>query len=517
MVNGYKQQDLFSSLSKNGVNLGFEEKLWQAADKLRGNIDAASYKHIVLGLIFLKYIFDSFSERYQSLQNSHLDPEKKDLYASEGAFWIPPFARWSYIEENSKSQYLGKILDDALSAIEQENPSLKGILGQTYSQSHLDKRRLSELVELMGTIQVGDESSRSQDVLGRVYEYFLGEFAGTEGKGGEYYTPRSIVQLLVEMVEPYEGTVYDPCCGSGGMFVQSRQFVEAHGGNPEKVSVYGQELNTATWRLCKMNLTIRGITCDLGDHAEDTLHNDLHPALKANYILSNPPFNISDWGQTVLLHDKRWKYGIPPKNNANWAWVQHIISHLAPDGIAGFVLANGTLSAANAQETHIRQALIEADLVDCIVALPSNLFYTTQIAASIWIIAQNKTTSTFRHRNGETLFINAVTFGSMSDRTHKALLPEEIAFIANIYHTWRSKNTTYQDIPGFCKSAHSREMSLHRWTFVPGRYVGFDRSQRPKLDINQIRDEIELIEERLVEAHAASETLLTTLRGIVNG
>ncbi len=374
----------------NGANLGFEEKLWQAADKLRSHMDAGEYKHVVLGLIFLKYISDAFEEHHHQLELWTADPssdysvkepgerytvmEDRDEYLAENIFWVPKEARWPYLQANAKQSTIGKLIDDAMVAIEKENAALKGVLPKDYARPSLDKQRLGELIDLIGTIGLGDKESRSKDILGRVYEYFLSKFASAESKGGgEFYTPQSVVRLLVEMIEPYRGRVYDPCCGSGGMFVQSEKFVEAHGGHVGDLSIYGQESNATTWRLAKMNLAIRKIDANLGFHQADTFHNDLHNDLKADYILANPPFNMSDWGGERLRDDVRWKYGKPTVGNANFAWVQHIIYHLAPNGVAGFVLANGSMSSNTSGEGEIRKAIIEADLVDCMIALPGQL------------------------------------------------------------------------------------------------------------------------------------------------
>jgi type I restriction enzyme M protein len=468
----------------NGASLGFEEKLWQAADKLRGHMDAAEYKHVVLGLVFLKYISDAFEEHRQKLlATPGADPEDRDEYTADNVFWVPKEARWQGeggLQAKAKQPSIGKLVDDAMVAIEKENPSLKGVLPKDYARPTLDKTRLGELIDLVSTIGLGDEESRGKDVLGRVYEYFLGKFANAEGKlGGEFYTPRSVVKLLVEMIEPFKGRVYDPCCGSGGMFVQSERFVEAHGGKLTDLSIYGQESNPTTWRLCIMNLAIRGIECNLGPHHADTFHNDLNKDLKADFILANPPFNVSDWGGDRLREDVRWKYGTPPVGNANFAWVQQIIHHLAPSGVAGFVLANGSMSSSQSGEGDIRKAIIEADLVDCMIALPGQLFYTTQIPACLWFLARSKANTKFRHRKGETLFIDARKFGFMADRTHRDLSDEEIARIARSYHAWRGEKGAgkYEDVPGFCKSAMLTEIASHGYVLTPGRYVGAEEQE----------------------------------------
>ncbi len=465
----------------NGANLGFEEKLWLAADKMRNNMDPAEYKHTVLGLIFLKYISDAFEERRQALLKEEFsDSEDRDEYISENIFWVPKMARWDFIKDNARQPTIGQILDDAMELIEKENKSLKGVLPKTYARPDLDKTRLGELVDLFSSVMVGDTESRAKDMLGRVYEYFLSKFASQEGKGGgEFYTPRSIVKVLVEMMEPYKGRVYDPCCGSGGMFVQSERFVEEHQGRRDDISIYGQESNPTTWRLCKMNLAIRGIDGNIGPHHADTFHNDLHKTLKADYLLANPPFNVSDWGGERLQDDVRWKFGIPPAGNANYAWIQHFIHHLAPNGIAGFVLANGSLSTSTSSEGEIRKNIIEADLVDCIIAMPGQLFYSTGIPVSLWFVNRNKANPKFRSRAGETLFIDARKMGVMVDRVHRELTDEEIEKIAHTYHAWRGEEEagTYDDIAGFCKSASLDEIREHEYILTPGRYVGIEEQE----------------------------------------
>src|SRR5208337_3047036 len=397
-----------STKSSNGANLGFEQKLWAAADKLRGHMDASEYKHVVLGLIFLKYISDAFEERHAELQKEpHADPEDRDEYTAENVFWVPKAARWVKLQASAKQTTIGKLLDDAMLAIEKENPSLKGVLSKDYARPALDKQRLGELIDLIGTIGLGDRENRSKDILGRVYEYFLGQFAAAEGKkGGQFYTARCVVKLLVEMIEPYKGRVFDPCCGSGGMFVSSEKFVEAHGGRRTDLSIFGQESNQTTWRLCKMNLAIRGIEANIAWNSEGSFHKDAFKDLKADFVLANPPFNDSDWGGDRLREDGRWKYGVPPVGNANFAWVQHFISHLAPNGIAGFVLANGSMSSNQSGEGEIRKGMIEEDLVDCMIALPGQLFYTTPIPVFLWFVTRNKANGKFRDRRGQMLFID---------------------------------------------------------------------------------------------------------------
>ncbi|MFY0530069.1 N-6 DNA methylase [Archangium gephyra] len=468
---------------KNGGDLGFEATLWQAADKLRNNMDAAEYKHVVLGLIFLKYISDAFEERRAQLLaevDQGADPEHPDEYRAENIFWVPREARWDHIQGQAKQPSIGKLIDDAMVAIERDNPSLKGVLPKEYARPGLDKQRLGELIDLIGTIGLGDRENRSKDILGRVYEYFLSEFASAEGKkGGQFYTPRSVVKLLVEMLAPYRGRVYDPCCGSGGMFIQSEKFVEAHGGKLGDISIFGQESNPTTWKLAKMNLAIRGIDANLGTENADSFHRDHHKDLKADYILANPPFNDSDWGGDRLREDVRWKYGVPPSGNANFAWVQHFIHHLAPTGTAGFVLANGSMSSDQGGEGEIRRAMVEADLVDCMVALPGQLFYSTQIPVCLWFLTRNKKNNQHRDRRGETLFIDARKLGRMLDRTQRELTDEDLQRVASTYHAWRGDKAanSYRDIPGFCKAALMDEIATHGFVLTPGRYVGAEMSE----------------------------------------
>ncbi len=488
----------------NGANLGFERELWQAADAMRSNMDAAEYKHVVLGLIFLKYISDAFEEQRARLEAERAlgaDPEDPDEYRAVNSFWVPQEARWAVLQANAKQPTIGKVVDDAMLAIERDNPTLKGVLPKDYAHPRLDKARLGQLIDLVGNIGLGDKANRSKDILGRVYEYFLAQFASAEGKkGGQFYTPRSVVALLVQMLAPYKGRVYDPACGSGGMFVQSEKFVEAHGGKIGDISIYGQESNHTTWRLAKMNLAIRGIDSNLGQEHADSFHHDLHPDLKADYVLANPPFNDSDWRGDLLKEDKRWQYGAPPAANANYAWVQHFIYHLAPAGMAGFVLANGSMSSNQSGEGEIRKNIVEADLVDCMVALPGQLFYSTQIPVCLWFLTRDKHGGSGRNgqreRSGETLFIDARKLGTLVDRVHRELSDAEIQRIADAYHSWRGdKDCTavYADAPGFCKAASLDDIRQHGHILTPGRYVG----------AAEVEDDGEPFEEKMARLTAA--------------
>ena len=434
--------------TNDGVTVGYEAQLWHMADALRGSMDAAEYKHVVLGLIFLKYISDAFEAQHAQLETEQAqgaDPEDPDEYRALNIFWVPPEARWTHLKAAARQPTIGQLVDDAMTGIERDNAALKGVLPKDYARPALDKERLGQIIDLISNIQIGDAASRAKDVLGRVYEYFLSQFASAEGKkGGEFYTPRCVVKLLVAMLEPYRGRVYDPCCGSSGMFVQSVEFIRAHAngnGNGGKaradISIYGQESNYTTWRLARMNLALRGIDGQIA-HG-DTFHNDRHPDLRADFILANPPFNVSDWRGELLRDDKRWQYGTPPAGNANFAWVQHIVHHLAPAGVAGFVLANGSMSSNQSGEGEIRKQMVEADLVDCMVALPGQLFYSTQIPACLWFLARDKQHGTFRDRRGHVLFLDARKLGRMVDRTHRELTDEDIARIANAYHAWRGE------------------------------------------------------------------------------
>lgn len=463
-------------MATKSKELNIEDKLWKTADALRGSMDASEYRNVVLGLIFLKYVSDSFEMRHEELLKTDYpeDAEDPDMYLSENIFWVPQEARWLLIQKSAKTPQVGEIIDGAMDAIEKNNDSLRGVLSKNYSSPDLDKTRLGEVVDLISDITLVNKHEKHSDVLGRVYEYFLNQFASSEGKkGGEFYTPQSIVKTLVEMIEPYKGRIYDPCCGSGGMFVQSDKFVQEHQGKIGDLSVYGEESNPTTWKLAKMNLAIRGIDNNLGPHQGDTFANDLHKGERFDYILANPPFNVKQWGGEKLQEDARWKYGVPPEGNANYAWIEHIISKLAPDGKAGFVLANGALSTSKNEELAIRKAILEDDKIDAIVALPSQMFYSTGIPVSLWFIDMNKESSDERSRKGETLFIDARNLGEMVDRKHRAFSSEDIRKISDTYHAYRGTNDQeYQDVAGFCKAASLDEIAKNDYVLTPGRYVG---------------------------------------------
>ncbi|HFI0680147.1 TPA: type I restriction-modification system subunit M [Streptococcus suis] len=502
-------------MTENTGNIGFEETLWKAADKLRGSMDASEYKHVVLGLIFLKYISDKFETKFDALIEEGAGfEEDRDEYEAENIFWVPKEARWSFIKDNAKDPKIGQYIDDAMILIEKENTSLKGVLDKRYARPEIDKRRLGELIDLISTIKLHQNGEK--DLLGRVYEYFLGQFASVEGKGGgEFYTPTSVVKTLVDMIEPYQGRVYDPCCGSGGMFVQSEKFVEDHQGRVENLSIYGQEMNSTTWKLCKMNLAIRGLDANLGPHHDDTFHHDLHKTLKADYILANPPFNISDWGGNQLTDDVRWKFGIPPAGNANYAWLQHMVYHLAPNGSAGIVLANGSLSTNTSNEGEIRKNLLEGDMVDAIVALPDKLFYSTGIPVSLWILNRNKKDNPkYRSREHEVLFIDARQLGEMIDRRHRELTEEDISKISETYHEWRNIDGEYEDIKGFCKSASIEDIREHEYVLTPGRYVGIEDIEDDGIPFDE---KMESMTAELAELFAKSRKLEDEIRKNLGG
>lgn len=472
-----------------------EQRLWEAADALRGNQEPSEYKHVVLGLVFLKYISDRFEERRAAILKSLSDPdsddyipnadrrarylESRDEYTSHNVFWVPADARWETIQARAKQSRIGQDIDQAMDQIEKENPVIRGVLPRNYGREGLDKGRLGQLVDLIGSIGFTQSDDHgSDDVLGRVYEYFLGQFAGKEtGKdAGAFYTPRSVVRTLVEMLEPYKGRVYDPACGSGGMFVQSAEFVKAHGGKRNDISVYGQEFTDTTWKLAKMNLALRGIEADLGKQSADSFTQDLHKDLRADFVIANPPFNVSSWWDAKLEDDPRWKYGTPPEGNANFAWVQHFIYHLSPRGTAGFVLANGSLSSKTNGEGEIRRKLVEADLVDCVVTMPTNLFFNTTIPVSLWFVSKDRHGNGHRERRGEVLFIDARKFGTMETRRLRVLTDQDIAQIADTYHSWRNHNGGYEDVPGFAKSASLADIEAHDFILTPGRYVGTEEA-----------------------------------------
>lgn len=499
-------------------NNELEKTLWAAADKMRSNMDAAEYKHVVLGLIFLKYISDAFNDLYQKLVENKgeyegSDPEDPDEYLANNVFFVPEKSRWQCLQDRAKQPEIGKYLDDAMDSIERINPSLKGVLPKIYADPELNKPRLGELIDLIGTIGFRQDSNKSQDLLGRVYEYFLGQFADAEGKkGGQFYTPASIVKLLVEMIEPFNGRVYDGCCGSGGMFVQSEKFVRNHQGNIKDLSIFGQESNPTTLRLARMNLAIRGIDAKL--ELGDTFSNDRHPDLKADFILANPPFNISDWNGEQLRDDIRWKFGLPPVGNANYAWLQHFIHKLSPTGTAGIVLANGSMNSNTSGEGEIRKNMIEAGLVDCMVALPAQLFYNTMIPACLWFLARDRTNHKFRNRSNEILFIDARKLGTMINRRNKEFTNEDIAKIADTYHAWRGEGGVYEDQPGFCKAATMDEVRTNNYVLMPGRYVGTEEAEDDGIPFEE---KMNALTAKLAEQFARGNELQQRIRENLKG
>ena len=514
----------------NGGNLGFEADLFKTADKLRGNMEPSDYKHVALGLIFLKHISDSFEAKRAELLADYPDgAEDPDEYSAENVFWVPKEARWSHLQANAKQPSIGKMIDEAMIAIEKRNETLKGVLPKDYARPALNAVMLGELIDLISGIALGQEKGEARDVLGRVYEYFLGQFAGSEGKrGGEFYTPRSVVRVMVEMIEPYKGRVYDPCCGSGGMFVQSEKFALEHEGRIGDIAIYGQESNYTTWRLCKMNLAVRGIDSEIKWNSEGSFHKDELRDLKADYILANPPFNISDWGGERLREDVRWKYGVPPASNANFAWIQHIVHHLAPSGVAGVVLANGSMSSTQSGEDTIRRALIEGaggapGVVDCMIALPGQLFYSTQIPVCLWFLARDKSNgiardAKLRDRRNEILFIDARKIGHMVDRTRKEFSDADIQKITRAYHAWRGEADAgeYEDIPGFCKAATIEEVRQQAHVLTPGRYVGSaEVNDADGLFADRFAELTEKLRGHFVEADTLSARIVQSLQRVV--
>ena len=523
-----------AATKKSAPTKTLEQTLWDAADKMRGNLEAGEYKHVVLGLVFLKYISDAFEERRARLEAATADPANEDYfvknearraeiiedrneYTADNVFWVPAEARWGFLQDRAKQPEIGVLIDHAMDLVEADNPQLKGVLPKSFARAEIDKRLLGELVDLIGTIGFTKVDHGADDVLGRVYEYFLGQFASSEGKrAGEYYTPRSVVRLLVEMLEPYKGRIYDPCCGSGGMFVQSAEFVAAHGGKRNDISVYGQEYTAATWRLAKMNLAIRGIEANLGDRADDSFHRDLHPDLRADFVIANPPFNVSDWYTDALRDDPRWKYGQPPAGNGNYAWIQHFVHHLSPHGVAGFVLANGSLSSKTSGEGEIRKNLIESNIVDCIVTLPEKLFFNAGIPVALWFLAKNRSGDGFRERRDEVLFIDGRKMGHMETRTLRTLSSEDIAKIAGTYHSWRNKEPeiAYEDIPGFCKAASLEEVESHEFVLTPGRYVGAADVEN---DGEPVKERIAQLKAELFVEFEKSDELQSQIRLLLGG
>ena len=535
-----------SAVDSSG-DLAFEAELFKAADKLRGNLEPSEYKHVALGLIFLKYISEAFEAQHARLETEEFaNPEDPEEYLAENVFWVPPEARWSHLQANAKRREIsfvdvttgqekkgdiGGLIDNAMEAIEKANITvLKDVLPKIFAQPKLDKTMIGELIDLFSNIDLKARDGKARDLLGRAYEYFISQFAGAEGKrGGEFFTPPSVVRTLVEMLEPYRGRVYDPCCGSGGMFVQSEKFIEDHADRQHvdeakrQISIYGQERNHTTWRLCRMNLAVRGIDADIRWNNEGSFLRDEFSRLKFDFIMANPPFNVSDWWQPNLANDVRWAYGTPPQGNANFAWIEHIIHHLAPRGTAGVVLANGSMSSQQSGEGDIRQALVEADRVDCMVALPGQLFYSTQIPACLWFLAKDKSANGHRDRRGETLFIDARKLGRMVDRTRREFTADDIARITSAYHRWRAKSETvaangwadYADEPGFCRAAALEEVAKHGFVLTPGRYVGAEDVEDDGLEFAERFGALRShLAEQFAQGRALEDRIAATLGGI---
>ena len=527
--------------AQSGAILGFESKLWDAADLLRSNMDPAEYKHVVLGLLFLKYIEDAFDERREELKAAVADPdsdcyveederdeeieallEDRDEFTAENVFWVPKEARWTHIQGQAKQPTIGKTIDDAMDAIERENPTLKGVLPKIFALPNLDKHNLGKLIDLVSSIGLGTKQDQDKDTLGQVYEYFLSRFASAEGKGGgEFYTPASVVRLLVEMLEPYKGRVYDPCCGSGGMFVQSIKFIDSHNGKRKDITVFGQESNRTTWRMARMNLAIRGIEANLGAQHADSFHRDLHPDLRADFILANPPFNISQWGGERLENDVRWKFGPPYVGNANYAWLQHILHHLNPTGSAGVVLANGSMSTMIGAEAEIRRRMVDDNVVDCIVELPGQLFFATPIPVCLWILSRNRAgdrPSGLRDRRGEMLFIYVRKIGRMETRTHRVLDPDDIRSVASTYRLWRSIDGDYSPVPGRHKSVSHDQIRSFRYLLQPGRYVGFEDEESSGPPARErLATHLSGLRERIKELRKLDDKILAATKEILGG
>ncbi|VAX24484.1 Type I restriction-modification system, DNA-methyltransferase subunit M [hydrothermal vent metagenome] len=511
---------MLNSKNNNSKEEPIEKQLWKAADKLRKNIDAAEYKHIVLGLIFLKYISDAFEDYHAKLEKGEgeyagADPEDRDEYKAENIFFVPPSARWSYLQKRAKLPEIGKDIDSAMDAIERDNASLKDVLPKVFARGNLDPASLGGLIDLISNVSMTQGNGKG-DFLGKTFEYFLGEFALAEGKkGGQFYTPRSVVELLVEMLEPYKGRVLDPCCGSGGMFVHSEKFVENHQGNVNDISIYGQESNQTTWRLAKMNLAIRGIdSSQVKWNNEGSFLNNAHKDLKADFVIANPPFNDSDWSGELLRKDGRWQYGAPPASNANYAWIQHFIYHLAPSGQAGFVLAKGSLTSKTSGEGDIRKALVEARLIDCIVNLPAKLFLNTQIPASLWFLSRNRENGKFRNRKDEILFIDTRNMGHLINRRTRELSEEDIQKIAGTYHSWRNPNGNYEDVKGFCNSTSIERVKELDYVLTPGRYVGLPDNE-DDFDFNERFTKLKAeFEEQIIEEERLNKVIKENLEKI---